>query len=191
MKYFDWDDAKNAKLRAERGIGFEDVVIEAVKLGYKIADEQILRGQDFARRLRGASQRSDSKDVGDLVDHGLRLARQLGVDLRRVRPSGAGGRSRRMPACTELLRRPSGGSPFRSSPPQRCFPDCASGRRWMPPSSGSSGASLRAARLDGADLRGANLEGVDLSGAGLSAAILIEANFTAARLENAGPSIAT
>ena len=26
MKYFGWDDAKNAKLRAERGIGFEDVV---------------------------------------------------------------------------------------------------------------------------------------------------------------------
>ena len=26
MKYFDWDDAKNAKLRTERGIGFEDVV---------------------------------------------------------------------------------------------------------------------------------------------------------------------
>ena len=26
VKYFDWDDAKNAKLRAERGIGFEDVV---------------------------------------------------------------------------------------------------------------------------------------------------------------------
>ena len=26
MKFFDWDDAKNAKLRAERGIGFEDVV---------------------------------------------------------------------------------------------------------------------------------------------------------------------
>ena len=26
MKYFDWDDAKNAKLRAERGIGFEDLV---------------------------------------------------------------------------------------------------------------------------------------------------------------------
>ena len=25
MKYFDWDDAKNAKLRAERGIGFEDI----------------------------------------------------------------------------------------------------------------------------------------------------------------------
>ena len=26
VKYFDWDDAKNAKLSAERGIGFEDVV---------------------------------------------------------------------------------------------------------------------------------------------------------------------
>ncbi len=26
MKYFDWDDAKNAKLRADRGIGFEDIV---------------------------------------------------------------------------------------------------------------------------------------------------------------------
>ena len=25
MKYFDWDDAKNAKLRAERGIGFEEI----------------------------------------------------------------------------------------------------------------------------------------------------------------------
>lgn len=26
MKYFDWDDARNAKLRTERGIGFEDIV---------------------------------------------------------------------------------------------------------------------------------------------------------------------
>ena len=26
VKYFAWDDAKNAKLKAERGIGFEDVV---------------------------------------------------------------------------------------------------------------------------------------------------------------------
>lgn len=26
VKYFDWDHAKNAKLRAERGVGFEDVV---------------------------------------------------------------------------------------------------------------------------------------------------------------------
>ena len=26
MKYFAWDDAKNAKLRKERGIGFEEIV---------------------------------------------------------------------------------------------------------------------------------------------------------------------
>ena len=26
MKYFAWDDAKNAKLRADRGIGFEDTI---------------------------------------------------------------------------------------------------------------------------------------------------------------------
>jgi uncharacterized DUF497 family protein len=26
VKYFDWDDAKNATFSAERGIGFEDVV---------------------------------------------------------------------------------------------------------------------------------------------------------------------
>jgi len=26
VKYFAWDDAKNPKLRKERGIGFEDVV---------------------------------------------------------------------------------------------------------------------------------------------------------------------
>lgn len=34
MKYFDWDERKNAKLRAERGIGFEDVqlAIEGGKL---------------------------------------------------------------------------------------------------------------------------------------------------------------
>jgi len=27
MKYFDWDAVKNEKLRAERGISFEDIVI--------------------------------------------------------------------------------------------------------------------------------------------------------------------
>jgi uncharacterized DUF497 family protein len=26
VKYFDWDDAKNAKLLEERGVGFEDIV---------------------------------------------------------------------------------------------------------------------------------------------------------------------
>jgi len=27
VKYFAWDDAKNAKLKADRSIGFEDVVL--------------------------------------------------------------------------------------------------------------------------------------------------------------------
>src|SRR5688572_10757457 len=55
----------------------EDIVIEAVKLGYKIADEQILKGQDFARRVRGASLRSDAGDIGNLLDHVRRLTRQF------------------------------------------------------------------------------------------------------------------
>ena len=27
MKYFDWDEDKNRKLKEERGVGFEDVVV--------------------------------------------------------------------------------------------------------------------------------------------------------------------
>jgi len=59
----------------------EDVVIQAVKLGYKIADEQIAKGQEFARKLRGASSRNDGGDFGDLVEQGVRLAKQVGVLL--------------------------------------------------------------------------------------------------------------
>jgi predicted DNA binding CopG/RHH family protein len=33
VKYFDWDDAKNAKLGEERGIGFEDVVFHIERGG--------------------------------------------------------------------------------------------------------------------------------------------------------------
>ena len=33
VKYFDWDDAKNAKLRAERGIGFEEIVFHIERGG--------------------------------------------------------------------------------------------------------------------------------------------------------------
>jgi uncharacterized DUF497 family protein len=33
VKYFDWDDAKNAKLGEERGIGFEDVVFHIERIG--------------------------------------------------------------------------------------------------------------------------------------------------------------
>ena len=33
MKHYDWDDAKNAKLRKERGIGFEDLVFHIERDG--------------------------------------------------------------------------------------------------------------------------------------------------------------
>ncbi len=32
MKYFDWDNAKNEKLKSERGVGFEDVIM-AIEAG--------------------------------------------------------------------------------------------------------------------------------------------------------------
>lgn len=75
---------RGAVPKARRGgplISSEDVVLEAVKLGYKIADEQILKGQDFARKLRGASLRSEAGELGSLVDQGLRLARHFAVLL--------------------------------------------------------------------------------------------------------------
>jgi uncharacterized DUF497 family protein len=33
VKYFDWDDAKNAKLRAERSMGFEEIVFHVERGG--------------------------------------------------------------------------------------------------------------------------------------------------------------
>ena len=33
MKYFVWDDAKNAKLKADRGIGFEEVAFHIERGG--------------------------------------------------------------------------------------------------------------------------------------------------------------
>jgi uncharacterized DUF497 family protein len=50
VKYFDWDDAKNAKLRKERGIGFEDVV-------FHIGRGDLLDLLDHANSDRYAGQR--------------------------------------------------------------------------------------------------------------------------------------
>lgn len=33
MKYFDWDDEKNQKLKTERGIGFEDIIVAIIEGG--------------------------------------------------------------------------------------------------------------------------------------------------------------
>ena len=71
VRYFDWDDAKNAKLRAERGIGFEDIAFHIERGDLldilehpnpsRYAGERIfvVRREDYApsprvRRLRAA-----------------------------------------------------------------------------------------------------------------------------------------
>lgn len=50
MKLFGWDDAKNAKLRADRGIGFEDIV-------FHIERGDLLDTVDHPNRGRYAGQR--------------------------------------------------------------------------------------------------------------------------------------
>ena len=50
MKYFAWDDEKNAKLKAERGIGFEDVV-------FHIEHGDLLDTVDHPNPSRYAGQR--------------------------------------------------------------------------------------------------------------------------------------
>jgi uncharacterized DUF497 family protein len=50
VKYFAWDDAKNARLKAERGIGFEDVV-------FHIEREDLLDILEHPNPERHAGQR--------------------------------------------------------------------------------------------------------------------------------------
>lgn len=50
MKYFAWDDDKNAKLKAERGIGFEDIV-------FHIERGDLLDTVDHPNPTRYAGQR--------------------------------------------------------------------------------------------------------------------------------------
>jgi len=50
LKYFAWDDAKNEKLKAERGIGFEEIV-------YHIARGHLLDILEHPNRARYGGQR--------------------------------------------------------------------------------------------------------------------------------------
>jgi len=59
----------------------EDVIVYGVRLGYKVAEEQVARGQAFARRLRSASLRSGSGDVGEVLGYVLELYKQIGTLL--------------------------------------------------------------------------------------------------------------
>jgi hypothetical protein len=54
----------------------EDVVVRAVQLGYRIADDQMRRGQDWARRLRPGSGGSGF-DITDAADRGFALWREM------------------------------------------------------------------------------------------------------------------
>lgn len=56
---------------------FEDVMVQSARLVYRFAEAQLNRGQDIARRLRGASVSSGTGDVGNLVDSGLRMSKEL------------------------------------------------------------------------------------------------------------------
>ncbi len=55
----------------------EDVVVHAVRLGYKVAEEQVRKGRNAARRMRRASMASGAGDVGEMVAYGLRFYRQF------------------------------------------------------------------------------------------------------------------
>jgi uncharacterized DUF497 family protein len=50
MKYFAWDEAKNEKLKAERGVGFEDIV-------FHIAPGDVLEVLDHPNPERYGGQR--------------------------------------------------------------------------------------------------------------------------------------
>ena len=65
MKYFDWDDAKNAKLRAERGIAFEDIV-------FHIERGDLLDILEHPNPDRYAGQRISSSSRGLRVPRAVR-----------------------------------------------------------------------------------------------------------------------
>lgn len=54
----------------------EDVVAYAVQLGYRVAEDQMRKSGNAARRLRRASIASGSGDVGDVLAQGLRTYRR-------------------------------------------------------------------------------------------------------------------
>ena len=73
VKYFAWDDAKNAKLKAERGIGFEDVVFHIERGDLldmlehpnpdRYAGQRILRRPARGLRVPGAVRRGRALGV--------------------------------------------------------------------------------------------------------------------------------
>jgi hypothetical protein len=54
----------------------EDVVVAAVRSGYRIADAQIERGTKIARELRGAAERAGAGDASEMLESGEGLGRR-------------------------------------------------------------------------------------------------------------------
>jgi uncharacterized DUF497 family protein len=50
-KFFDWDDAKNAKLKAERGIGFEEIVFHLERGDLVAILEHSIPDRDAGQRI--------------------------------------------------------------------------------------------------------------------------------------------
>jgi hypothetical protein len=76
VKYFDWDDAKNAKLRANRGIGFEDIVFHIDRgdvlaiLGHpnRVGDaEALTTGDSRSLEQYGACLRRTVQEIEDVL----------------------------------------------------------------------------------------------------------------------------
>ena len=67
MKYFAWDDAKNAKLRAERGIGFEDIVFH-IERGDLLDILQHPNPNRYARQRIFVVRREDYVDLVPFVE---------------------------------------------------------------------------------------------------------------------------
>ena len=58
----------------------EDVVVRSVRMAHQIADEQIRRGQEWARRLRTGSA-APGPDAADVIDGTFRLAKEAAILL--------------------------------------------------------------------------------------------------------------
>lgn len=80
--------------RVEGGVSMsspEDVAVYAARLGYKVAEEQMRKGRNVARRMRKASLDSGSGDVGEMISYGLRFYRQASELLVEVAETVGGG----------------------------------------------------------------------------------------------------
>ena len=77
VKYFAWDDAKNAKLKADRGIGFEDIVFH-IESGDLLDIREHPNPDRYAGQRIFVVRREDYVHLAPFVEdeaHGLGTAR--------------------------------------------------------------------------------------------------------------------